>query len=201
MEQIVANWLAHYGAPALFVLLMLGIFGLPVPDETLLVFAGLLVGHGQLRPVPVAAAAVSGAAVGISVSFVLGRYAGLPLLARFGSVVHVSPAMIDRVQEWFGRVGKWLLAVGYFLPGVRHLTALVAGASGLSAWTFAAFAYAGALVWVSCFLLIGYTVGDEWPRIAGHLHQQITAAAGIVLLIVLAVALWRRRSSNVPRHD
>jgi membrane protein DedA with SNARE-associated domain len=194
MEQLVASWLTHYGAPALFVLLMLGVFGLPVPDETLLVFAGVLVGRGQLRPVPVAAAAVSGAAVGITVSFVLGRYAGLPLLARYGSVVHISTAMIARVEQWFGRVGKWMLTVGYFVPGVRHVTALVAGASGLSAWTFAVFAYAGAVVWVSCFVLIGYTVGDEWPRIAGQLHRQITVVAGIALLIVLAVVLWRRRS-------
>jgi membrane protein DedA with SNARE-associated domain len=195
MEQLVASWLAHYGAPALFILLMLGIFGLPVPDETLLVFAGVLVGRGQLRPVPVLAAAFSGAAVGITVSFVVGRFAGLPLLARYGSVVHVSAAMIARVEEWFGRVGKWLLTIGYFLPGVRHLTALVAGASGLSAWTFAAFAYAGALVWVSCFVVVGYTVGDEWSRIAGPLHRQITAAAGVAVLIVLAVVLWRRRPS------
>jgi membrane protein DedA with SNARE-associated domain len=195
MEQLVASWLALHCAPALFVLLMLGIFGLPVPDETLLVFAGLLVGRGQLRPVPVAAAAALGAVVGITVSFVLGRYVGLPLLARYGSAVHVSPAMIARVQQWFGRVGKWLLTVGYFLPGVRHLTAFVAGASSLSAWTFAAFAYGGALVWVSCFLLIGYTVGDEWQRIAGPLHRQITGVAGTALLIALVVALWRHRSS------
>jgi membrane protein DedA with SNARE-associated domain len=78
---------------------------------------------------------------------------------------------------------------------VRHVTALVAGASGLSAWTFAAFAYVGALVWVSCFVLIGYTVGYEWRRIAGPLHRQITTVAGISLLIVLAVVLRRRRSS------
>jgi membrane protein DedA with SNARE-associated domain len=110
-------------------------------------------------------------------------------------VVHVSAAMIARVEQWFSRVGKWLLMVGYFVPGVRHLTAFVAGASGLPARTFAAFAYTGALVWVSCFVLIGYTVGDEWPRIAGHLHRQITAVAGTALLIVLAVVLWRRRSS------
>jgi membrane protein DedA with SNARE-associated domain len=195
MEQLVASWLTHYGAPALFVLLMLGIFGVPVPDETLLVFAGLLVSRGQLRPVPVAVAAVSGAVVGITVSFVLGRCAGLTLLARYGAAVHVSAAMIARIEQWFGRVGKWLLTVGYFLPGVRHVTALVAGASGLSTWTFAAFAYAGALVWISCFLLIGYTVGDEWQRFAGPVHRQITAGAGTALLIVVAVVLWRRRPS------
>jgi membrane protein DedA with SNARE-associated domain len=192
MEKQVAMWLAHYGAPALCVLLMLGVFGLPIPDETLLVFAGLMVARGELRPVPVAIAAVSGASIGITVSFVLGRYAGLPLLARYGSVVHVGPALVARVEQWFARIGKWLLAAGYFLPGVRHVTALVAGASGLPAWTFAVFAYAGALIWVTCFLLIGYTVGDEWRRLAADLHRQATAVIGAGVLVVIAIVLWRR---------
>jgi len=194
MEQFAATWLTHYGAPALFVLLMLGVFGLPVPDETLLVFAGVLVGRGELRPVPVAAAAVSGAAIGITVSFVLGRSAGLPLLVRYGSVLHVTPAIVARVEQWFARIGKWLLAGGYFLPGVRHLTAVVAGASGLPPQTFAAFAYSGAVVWVSCFLLIGYTVGEEWRRLAADLHRQAAAVVGAAVLVVLTVVLWRRRS-------
>jgi len=194
MEQHVAAWLTHYGAPALFVLLMLGIFGLPVPDETLLVFAGLLVSRGELGAIPAVTAAVSGAAAGITVSFLIGRRAGLPLLVRYGSAVHVSSAMIARVEEWFARAGKWLLTVGYFLPGVRHVTALVAGASGLSPWTFAAFAYSGALVWVSCFLVIGYTIGDEWRRVAADFHRQVTAGIAVAVLLVVAVALWRKRS-------
>jgi membrane protein DedA with SNARE-associated domain len=200
MEQIVTAWLAHYGAPALFFLLMLGVFGLPVPDETLLVFAGLLVSRGELSPVPTATAAVSGAMAGITVSFSLGRFAGFPLLRRYGPSVRVSHAMLDRVEHWFARIGKWLLAAGYFLPGVRHLTALVAGASGLPAWTFAAFAYSGALVWVSCFLVIGYTIGDEWRRLAADLHQQVATAAGLVVVIILAAILWRRQSPET-RQD
>jgi membrane protein DedA with SNARE-associated domain len=194
MEQHIAAWLAHYGAPALFALLTLGVFGLPVPDETLLVFAGLMVARGELPPVPVATAALLGAVVGISVSFAIGRYAGLPLINRYGSIVHVSPTLIASVEQWFARVGKWLLAGGYFLPGVRHLTAVVAGASGLPAWVFAAFAYPGAVVWVSCFLLIGYTVGDEWQRLAADLHRQAAVVVGVSVLVILAVVAWRRSS-------
>jgi membrane protein DedA with SNARE-associated domain len=43
MMSTIVYWIAHYGYLALFGLLMLGIVGLPVPDETLLTFAGYLV--------------------------------------------------------------------------------------------------------------------------------------------------------------
>src|ERR1035438_3677363 len=48
MEQQVLAWIAQYGYLAIFSLLVLGIVGLPVPDETLLTFTGYLVFQGHL---------------------------------------------------------------------------------------------------------------------------------------------------------
>jgi membrane protein DedA with SNARE-associated domain len=140
MEQTVTSWLSAYGAPALFALLALGVVGLPVPDETLLTLAGVLIGQGRLHALTAVAAAIGGAISGITLSYGLGRFAGLPLLLRYGSRLHVDATVIARVRRWYDRAGKWLLAGGYFIPGVRHLTALVAGASKLSVGTFMGFA-------------------------------------------------------------
>ena len=43
-------WIAQYGYGAIFVLLMLGVVGLPVPDETLLVYCGYLISKGVMNP-------------------------------------------------------------------------------------------------------------------------------------------------------
>ena len=43
MEQHVLAWISQYGYLAIFLLLVMGIVGLPVPDETLLTFTGYLV--------------------------------------------------------------------------------------------------------------------------------------------------------------
>ena len=48
MEQHVLALLTQYGYLAIFSLLVLGIIGLPVPDETLLTFTGYLVYQGHL---------------------------------------------------------------------------------------------------------------------------------------------------------
>ena len=49
MEQTLLHWIAQYGHAAIFGLLVFGIVGVPVPDETLLTLAGALVRHGDLR--------------------------------------------------------------------------------------------------------------------------------------------------------
>jgi membrane protein DedA with SNARE-associated domain len=191
MESTITTWLLYYGAPALFVLLMLGVFGLPIPDETALVVAGLLVSRGRLPPFATVVAAILGAMTGITVSYILGRFAGLPLLRRYGTTLHVQPELIERVERWFARFGKWLLMAGYFIPGVRHLSALVAGASGLPLWTFSAFAYSGAALWAGSFLLIGDVLGEEWPVLVAGLHRRLVAVYAVVVAVLLYAA-WRR---------
>ena len=67
--------------------------------------------------------------------------------------------------------GRWSLFFGYYIAGVRHFTAMVAGASNLEYPRFAVFAYCGAFTWVSCFLLLGYFVGPEILAILAQLHS------------------------------
>lgn len=61
MDQLF-TWIAHHRYPALFLLLMLGIMGLPVPDDILLLFAGSLIHKGALAPLPTVLAASLGSA-------------------------------------------------------------------------------------------------------------------------------------------
>ncbi|MBV8729091.1 MAG: DedA family protein, partial [Acidobacteriia bacterium] len=73
MEQHVLTWITQYGYLAIFLLLALGIVGLPVPDETLLTFTGYLIYKGHLSPPLAFASALGGSASGITASYALGR--------------------------------------------------------------------------------------------------------------------------------
>jgi membrane protein DedA with SNARE-associated domain len=194
MLNTVLDWLSHYGYAGLFGLLILGIVGLPVPDETLLVFSGYLISRGRLHPALTFAAGFFGSVVGISISYWIGRTLGYRAVLRFGKYIGLTQTRMDRVHRWFEKTGEWLLAFGYFIPGVRHCTALVAGASGLEFRSFAVFAWAGAAVWVASFLTIGYFVGENWQR-ALALVQRYTLAACLVGIILLLFVIWLHRRS------
>jgi len=90
MIETIGNLIAHYGYAAIFALLVLGIVGLPVPDETLLTFTGYLVFRGQLKPVPAFLAAMLGSGCGITISYLLGRVFGAPLIHRYGRYIHLT---------------------------------------------------------------------------------------------------------------
>ena len=191
METIL-RWLAHYGYVGLFASLVLGIAGLPIPDETFLVFSGYLVSRGQLHPVLTWATAFAGSVGGITLSYVIGRTAGYGFVHRYGRYIHFKESQLRKVEEWFERIGHWLLTIGYFIPGVRHFTALVAGMSGMPWKPFAKFAYPGAALWVSSFLALGYFLGDQWQAIFETIHKYMVVAA--LILAAIAVAIWYVRS-------
>lgn len=189
-------WVTHYGYLAIFCLLVLGIVGLPVPDETMLAFAGYLVYQRILLPVPTIAAALLGSLSGITISYVLGRTAGLGLLRKYGRFMHVTPAHVDRAHHWFERIGRWTLLIGYFIPGVRHLVAFVAGASRLRYPVFALFAYTGGMFWSLIFISVGFFFGQHWTsvldRIENHVLEVVGVALGLLLLYLLI--RWLRRA-------
>jgi membrane protein DedA with SNARE-associated domain len=88
-----------------------------------------------------------------------------------------------------------MLVVGYYIIGVRHFTAVVAGMSKLEYPTFIAYAWTGAALWVTTFLTLGYFLGENWRQVAELVHQYVVY--GSVAIIVVAAAwyfLWKRRA-------
>jgi membrane protein DedA with SNARE-associated domain len=196
MEQHILAWITEYGYAAIVALLMLGIVGLPVPDETLLTFTGYLVFRGTFRLPLAFAAAFAGSACGITVSYSLGRIFGLKLIHRYGRYVRIREDHVEKAHAWFRKAGHWSLTFGYFIPGVRHLTAYAAGMSALEAPQFALFAYLGACLWVSAFLSLGYFLGDRWESVEHNIHHYLVylTLAGVIALAGYFV--WRKHQAR-----
>ncbi len=192
METTVLNWVATYGYFAIFSLLVLGIVGLPVPDEFLLASCGFLVHQGNLQLAPTMAAAIAGSVSGITCSYIIGRTVGWKFLhSRFGRMLHIRDYQIARVHDWFNRMGHWTLMIGYFVPGVRHFTAIVAGTSKLEYRHFAMYAYSGGVAWVSLFVFIGYHFGEHFKQILEVVEANLKLAAVVLAALVLAYLLFR----------
>jgi membrane protein DedA with SNARE-associated domain len=181
---VLLHWVKTYGYLGVFSSLMLGMFGLPVPDESILTFTGFLVYKNYLHPVPAVLSAFLGSICGITLNYLVGRLVGFPLLKKYGRHIRLTPEKLDQAQQWFERYGKWALFMGYFLPGIRHFTAFTAGTSRLRYWVFAPFAYAGGFLWVGAFITLGYFVGEEWSRIIPRVQTYLWEL--VIVLLVLA---------------
>ncbi|MFD1425706.1 membrane protein DedA with SNARE-associated domain [Kroppenstedtia sanguinis] len=189
MEQTVMDLLSQYGYLGIFFFLVLGIIGLPLPDEIMMTFIGYLTSIGQLNLVFAFLSAVAGSMCGITVSYYLGGRLGYPFLKRYGSKFFITPKRLRTTQILFRKYGNWVLLFGYFIPGVRHVTAYMAGISRMSPFQFASYAYVGAFTWCTAFIGLGYLVGAQWESVFQAMHRYGLIALWILIpVLVLVIA-------------
>jgi|SRR3984957_8340170 len=150
------KFLYKIGPFFLFISLVLGIIGLPIPDELLLIGSGYLVAHQKLNLYTTLLAAILGSMCGITMSYFIGRLIGFFAIKRYGKALNITLESILTAKKWFSSIGKWALILGYYIPLFRHIVGFVAGVTKLDYKYFALFAYTGALIWSLVFLSIGY---------------------------------------------
>jgi membrane protein DedA with SNARE-associated domain len=189
MEFDLINIIYQYSYLGIFLLLALGVIGLPIPDEILLATIGYFVFKGDLQFIPALLTAFLGALTGITGSYFVGTFFGRPLLYKLGPKIGISEDKINKTQSFFEKFGKAALFLGYFIPGVRHLTAYFAGMYSLSFKQFAMYAYTGAVFWCSLFIFIGYQLAGRWYYLMDIIHKigfysfLLLAVGGIAWLI------------------
>lgn len=187
MQEHILSLVAHYGYVGIFAVLILGIVGVPVPDEFLLTFAGYLVTKGELTYIWTLLTAFLGSVTGMSISFWIGHRLGYPFLHKYGRKIHITPERLQKVEAWFHRFGKFTIIIGYFIPGVRHFTAYFAGISKWSYRTFLSFAIPGGFLWVATFITLGRYMGEHWRRFSEILHRNLLI---LVFAVIIGILLW-----------
>jgi undecaprenyl-diphosphatase len=190
LETLIAL-IVQYGYVGLYGLLAISIVGPPIPDEFLMTFVGFLSSSGQINPLWAITAAASGSITGITITYFIGRFFHDRILPRLEK--HVGTARLEKALHWYQWNGAILLIIGYFIPGVRHLTGYISGMSHLSYRRFALFAYSGAILWASFFIILGRLLGNRWESILPLIHRYTLAIVLGVLLIALVVVVFKYR--------
>lgn len=182
--DVITPWLLEYGCLAIFILLALGIVLLPVPDDTLIIFTGILIHQGKLPPLMAIISAYGGSICGITMSYLIGRFAGEHVIKKYGPYIGLTEIRMARLHWWFERFGRAILFIGFFIAGLRHFTGLFAGLSYMQYKHFCFYAYLGAIAWVSSLLGLGYFFGSCCTDMLKYIE------ANIGIAVVFLVFCW-----------
>jgi membrane protein DedA with SNARE-associated domain len=141
---------AKYGYWAVFFGVLLEDAGLPLPGETILLYASFLAHSKHELQLPyVILIAIIAATMGDNIGYGLGRYGGRPLLDRYKHIFHISPEIVARGERLMERYGALAVFFGRFITGLRILAGPLAGTLHMSWKKFAIFNFLGAAAWVT----------------------------------------------------
>ena len=140
-----------YGLSVVAVVIGLESIGLPFPGESVSSWPGIFAGtrHEPNIVWVVVVAAVS-AIVGQVIGYLIGREFGYRLLLRYGPYVRVTESRIKLGEYLFLRHGSKIIVVARFVPLLRSLAGILAGANRMPWLQFLAANSVGAFAWAAC---------------------------------------------------
>lgn len=202
--QTLVTFFMQYGYFAVFGVLILCGFGLPVPEDISLTAGGVISGLGYTNVHVMFLVGMAGVLIGDSFVFWLGSHYGeralkLPILK---TVLH--PERFGKVQEQFKKHGKWVVFFGRFMPGLRMPIFFTAGTSGQI--SFLRFLFTdgfAALISVPIWIYLGYFGAHNFDQLMGWVRNGQTIILVIVILGITGFLLYlwnkKRKEKNAEK--
>jgi membrane protein DedA with SNARE-associated domain/membrane-associated phospholipid phosphatase len=198
MERILAL-IEHYGYLVVLFGVMLESTGVPLPGETILLAAGVLVQRGHLDLWDAIVFGILGAVIGDQIGYWVGREGGRPFVLRWGRYVFVTPQRLARAEAFFQRHGGKAVFLARFFSGLRVFGALVAGISRMRWGTFLFYNALGGAVWVTGVVLLGYFLGSSLGLVERWLGRATLVLASVLAVVVAFYLAYRWAAHNRQR--
>jgi membrane-associated protein len=190
--ELLRGHFQHHGYWTVAVALLLENAGIPIPGETVLLFASFLAfSEKQLHLCWILVTATLACTAGDNLGYTIGRCGGRRLLDRWKHLFLIKQKHLDHGERLFARFGAFAIFFARFVFGMRIMAGPVAGVLRMPWKQFAVFNFLGAAVWVTVVSLIGYLFGQHWSELL-RLFRDFNV--GIVVVLALAsLAVWRGR--------
>ncbi len=185
-----APYVGRWGYLIVGVAVVLGNLGAPVPEETILLVGGYFAAKGLLDLRVLIPTAILSATGGDSLGFWLGRWGGRRLLFRFGAAVGITLQRLHRAEAFFERYGAWTVFLARFVAGLRFMAGPLAGAFRMPFTRFLPYNLAGAVVYCSAMVSIGYLSAPYFDRAVQLIALVNWGFALLVLLLGLGLGGW-----------
>lgn len=196
--NLILDWISGYGYAGIVVLMALESACMPVPSEIVMPFAGYLVSYeGKMSLLGITLAGSLGCTIGSIAAYVVGYYAGRPLILRYGKYVLIREKHLVSAENWFAKWGDKATFIARLLPVIRTVISLPAGIAKMDFKKFVLYSFLGSVPWTFMLGYIGYWLGEEWQSIEDVFrYLDVLVVVGVVALVIWYIRFRRKKSAN-----
>ncbi len=187
METLLA-YLGDFHYLGLFVALLICGFGVPIPEDIVLITGGYLAHLGKTQLIPTIIIVYFGALCGDMIMYSIGRKFGPDILSHHRLTWFFTPKRIKAINHYFHRYGNHTLFFARFLVGFRSALFLSSGALKIPAKKVLFWDGLAALISIPLITTVAYYLGGEldllrfWVKKIEH-GILLTIGATILFLI------------------
>lgn len=173
------------GLPGVAFLMVFESMVFPVPSEAVMPFAGFLWFQGRVTGWEILIWSTLGSLVGSLISYYIGYYFGEIFIKRWGKYAGLNEHHLEQTKNFFNRFGDKTVFVSRFIPIIRHLISIPAGAGKMSLPKFVIYTVIGAGLWNMFLAWIGFHLGSRWETV-----RHYSESLDIIFVIAILAAAW-----------
>jgi membrane protein DedA with SNARE-associated domain len=197
----VAHLIHAYGLLVVAAFIGLESICIPLPGETALIVGSVIAGRThELNIIAVIVTATAASLIGRMIGYLIGAQFGYWLLLRYGSYVRITEARIKLGQYLFLKHGGIIIIIAQFIPVLRAIAGILAGANRMPWRRFVLASTIGAGLWATTFGIGGYSFGRQFAKLAKS-WWLFSGPSGWVLFGFVAVILLLALATFVGRHE
>ena len=182
------DWYLHSLESGGYLLIVLLMFiestFLPLPSELIIPPAAhLAYTKGNMSLIGIVIAGAVGSWLGATAMYWVSRWAGRPLVLKFGKYFLISPAKIEKAERWASNYGNFGIFASRLLPVVRHLIGIPAGIVQMNYARFSLYTIVGSSLWCGVLCWLGVKAGQNESLMKGELHSITLWVVGFLAIL------------------
>jgi len=205
----VAHLVHAYGLLVVAAFIGLESMCIPLPGETALIVGSVIAGRThELNIVAVILTATAASLVGRMIGYAIGAQFGYWLLLRYGFYLRITEARIKLGQYLFLKHGGSIIIIAQFIPVLRAIAGILAGANRMPWRRFLLASAIGAGLWATLFGIGAYTFGRQFARLArswwifsGPSGWVLFGIAAVIVVLVLAAFVGRHEAQLAAKAE
>ena len=195
--------LVRYGSIYwIFGFLVVAGLGLPIPEDIMLLAAGVLVQQGKASYVEALLWCAFGVFVGDTAIFLMARRLGPAALERAPLKWLITRARREKIEEMFAKHGNVIVFMARHMAGLRAPTFAMAGLHGMPITKFWLWDGLGLCVSAPVVIGIGYWLADNLEAAKQKLANFEHIVLGTLAVAAIGYFVWRRlrRANSLQEH-
>jgi len=168
----------------------------PLPTDAVVAFGSFLAARGQGNPWATFLVTWLSNVAGAAGMYWAGRKYGRSVLTK-GFAKWIGPDAEIRLERSYGKYGLAALFVSRFLPAVRAVVPVFAGAAKLPFLPVISIMGLASGIWYAFLTIVAFRAGSDWEALQSTIanYSRAITILAVVMVAVGAVIWWKKRRS------
>lgn len=172
----------------------------PIPSEVILTLGGFMTSYTKMSVFGVIIASTIGSLIGAIILYYIGLKFSKTKLKKISSKFFYSQDDISNTSSFFRKHGYMTVFYCRFVPVLRSVISIPAGANKMNIKPFILFTLIGSAIWNTVLVVLGRIFGKNYEYIVDIFKKYelyIGIFVGVIIIVIIMINIFKKKKNKL----